>query len=245
MLQFTASNPYPLLNKKSLVETELKRHSRAADKWLGLRTELIEVELAARGCRLPASNSCGEHQELWFGLDIQNLLTPYALIRYFLHLVSPEKTQKIIDLGAAYGRMAFVIARHYPEVHFVGYEYVGERVLEGRRVLTQRGLSNVRLEHVDLASSEFVPEPADIYFIYDYGKLKSVEKTIYDLKKISKNRAIQIVARGKRCPALIKERHPWLRCLIEFDRVAVFGTEWYVEPSQLRTRFDLSNQELT
>ena len=42
--------------------------------------------------------------------------------------------KKVVDLGAGYGRMGLVIAKHYPTLSFWGVEYVAERVAEGNRV---------------------------------------------------------------------------------------------------------------
>ncbi len=210
MIKFEASSPYPLCDYV-YSESEAKAHAALVDAWLGLQTASIEVRLAQQGCRLRAPHASGEKQELWFGLEVQQLLTPYVEIRSLLSKLEPQRGSTIVDLGAAYGRMGFVIGREYPGVNFVGYEYVGERVSEARRVLAKLRYDGISIEHADLASAEFEPVAADVYFLYDYGTPKAIEKTLHDLRRLSKSRPITLVARGRHCRYLIETRHPWLQ----------------------------------
>jgi hypothetical protein len=237
MIPFSAAQPFPLVD----CLTDAKTHARKVDDWLGLDTEAIERALILKGCRKPAPASCGERQELWLGLDVQDLLTPYLDLRQLLHELQPKPGETIVDLGAAYGRMAFVLGRHYPGTSFVGYEFVGERIEEGRRALERAGFDTktglLRLEHADLASRSFVPQPADIYFLYDYGTMKSVEKTLHDLRKIAATRVCRIVARGRHCRALISARHPWLEASVERGRATIYRT---VDRSSATTEQELS-----
>ena len=107
--------------------------------------------------------------------------------------------------------MAFVIERHFPEMSFVGFEYVGERVTEARRALTAFGAVRSRVDHVDLTSSSFKMPAADVYFIYDYGTPAAIEKTLYDLRRATRGRVVTIVARGRVCRYAIESRHgAWL-----------------------------------
>lgn len=211
MVHFSPSDPFPLVDLTKHTQSELRAHSARVDRWLGLRTLEIEGQLAERGCRERAPSSCGESQELWLGLDVQALLTPYCEIRAILERLRPNAGDTVIDLGAAYGRMAFVIERHFPGVRFVGYEYVGERAREGRRAFNGAGLKRSRLEHADLAAGDFQPEDAQIYFIYDYGTPKAIEKTLYDLRRRSQESPAFVVCRGRHSRYLISNRHPWLK----------------------------------
>ncbi len=227
MVSFVPSDPFPLINLERHTLAELKTHAAAVDAWLGLRTDLIERELASYGSRARAPRSCGEHQQLWFGLDVQALMTPYCEIRALLERLQPRAGECIVDMGAAYGRMAFVVERHFREVEFVGYEYVGERVHEARRTFSLHRLKRSRIEHVDLASPDFSLAEAQIYFIYDYGSPKAIEKSLHDLRRLAGRmagsesgrdsgrefggRPLTVVGRGRHCRYLIAQRHPWLR----------------------------------
>lgn len=208
MIPFHPSQPFPPLEPDSQSVADAQAHAAAADRWLGLRTQDVERILREKGSRRPAPESSGEKQELWFGLDVKSLLTPYCEIRALLDRLAPRPGQTIVDLGAAYGRMAFVIARHFPGVRFRGYEYVGERVDEGRRAIARAGIRDVRLDHADLAVT--TPEAADFYFIYDFGTPKTIEKALYDIRRHAEQRAPVVIARGRHCRALIDARHPWL-----------------------------------
>jgi protein-L-isoaspartate O-methyltransferase len=211
MMMFHPSHPFPLLDEGAYSYAESQANAETADKWLGLQTSKVESVLSERGCFSRAPNANQDHQQLWIGLATQNLLTPYLEIRRILKLLNPQPGQLIADLGAAYGRMAFVVGHHYPNVHFVGYEFVGERLKEGARCLTRLGYKNVRMQHADLSSKDFAPAEADYYFIYDYGKPKAIEKTLYDLRRIAELKSIRVVARGKACQSAIASRHSWLK----------------------------------
>jgi SAM-dependent methyltransferase len=210
MLQFHPNAPFPITAPGRHTKTEIAAHSSSVDEWLGMRVSAVETKLDREGCRMPPPNSSGEMQRLWFGLDPQELLTPYIELRFVLEKIAPKRGQTVVDLGAAYGRMAFVLARHFPDVDFVGYEYVGERILEARRAFERIDSKRVRLDHSDIAAHDFAPADADFYFIYDYGSDKALMKTLYDLRQIAARRRISIVARGRRSRYLIESQHLWL-----------------------------------
>ncbi len=217
MITFQPANPFPLLpDLEARSISEMRAHSGSVDKWLGLRTLEIERTLAIAEHRLRSPrDSSGETQELWLGLDVQALLTPYVELRWLFERFHLRPGQTVVDLGAAYGRMGFVLARHHRGVRFIGYEYVGERVEETRRCFNAFAVDaysrrELVMEHADLASETFRPADADLYFIHDYGNLKAIEKTLYDLRRIARTRTLSLVGRGRHCRYLIDARHPWL-----------------------------------
>jgi hypothetical protein len=212
ILKFLASDPFPLVQGREPTEIEAQSHAAQTDAWLGLRVSETEGRLNAQGSRQRAPARSGEHQQLWFGLEEQKLLTPYTDIRSVLDFIGPLAPESIIvDLGAAYGRIGFVVQRHHPEVFFIGYEYVGERVEEGRRCLRAQGCDRSRLEHADLTSPRFRLEAAQVYFIYDYGTPSAIEKTLYDLRKASLQKPFVLIGRGRHCRYMIESRHAnWL-----------------------------------
>ncbi len=216
MVKFETRDPFPMLPLGSFSRTEAGAHAANADRWLGLKVDAIELTLLNDGSRRPAPQTSGTHQQLWFGLDTRDLQTPYLEIRNILesHLDCTQ-AQRVVDLGAAYARMAFVIERHFPQTYFRGFEYVGERVLEARRCLVNFGARRSQIDHVDLTSQQFKIPLADIYFIYDYGTPAAIEKTLHDLKRVALQRTssapMTIVARGRVCRYAIESRHAtWL-----------------------------------
>lgn len=211
MIKFEARDPFPLL--PSFTKSEALAHGAECDAWLGIHVEQIEARLAALGSVKPAPASSGEHQQLWFGLAPRDLQTPYVELRSILESVIPRgRASAVVDLGAAYGRMAFVIARHFTQTTFTGFEYVGERVFESRAALSRfQDSARVRMEHVDLTSPLFQLPLADIYFIYDYGTPAAIEKTLHDLRRVTNGRHVTIIARGRVCRYAIESRHGfWL-----------------------------------
>jgi hypothetical protein len=183
--------------------------SEHTDRWLGLETALTEQALSGSDARQPGT-------QLWIGLPVQAMLTPYSELLQILEDLAPAPGQTVIDLGAGYGRMGFVIARHYPEVHFVGYELAAPRVREGLRCFQNQGLSPSRIQllHADISAASFTPPSADYYFIYDYGTRDAIQKTLEDLRTLASSRPITVVGRGRATRDTIERRHPWLSQVI-------------------------------
>ena len=211
MVRFERRDPFPFKDEGTYSKSEAKAHAREVDAYLGLRIDAIESRLNQAGSKRPAPDASGDHQQLWFGLDPQDLLTPYLELRSTLEAVSVLRgSGHVVDLGAAYGRMGFVIERHFPAMSFTGYEYVGERVLEGAEALNRFGAKRSRLEHADLTSRGFKLPTADVYFIYDYGTPTAIERTLFALKKLAETREVLIVARGRHSRYAIESKHRWL-----------------------------------
>jgi hypothetical protein len=218
MIRFESANPFPKVDVRQHSLTEARAHSICVDRWLGLRVEEIERQLALSGSRARPTNSHGEFHTLWFGLDAQLLLTPYVELREIFSRLDPRPGETVVDLGAAYGRAGFVLGRHHVGVRFIGYEYVGERVAEGNRGLKKFlpdvfAAGEAELIHADLSAPELSLCEADYYFIYDFGTHKAIDKTLFALRRQSLKRRIQLVARGRHCRYLIDNRHPWLEAL--------------------------------
>jgi hypothetical protein len=211
---FDPSTPFPVVDE-NFTYHQAQVHSEHVDQWLGLDTVKIEWSLDEKGCRSRAPNTEGDKQELWIGLATKSLLTPYSEIRFILNHLNPGPGTTVVDLGAAYGRMGFVIGRHYPKVKFIGYEFVGERVNEGLRCLKPFQFPLIELIHADLSVPDFTPAMAEFYFIYDFGNPKVIEKTLHDLRRIAREKAIVVVGRGRSSRDLIERRHPWLSDVIK------------------------------
>lgn len=195
-LEFDPADPFPLLDPSSHTYTEAQEHAAAADRWLGLDVEGVEA-------RLPRDSLRDTGHQLWVDLPVRSMLTPYTELRWLLARLEPAPGSTVVDLGAGYGRMGFVIARHHPGVTFVGYEYVASRVEEA-------GRCGARLECADLAAPDFRPVPAEVYFLYDYGTRDAIEKTLEDLRRIARQRALIVAARGRASRDAIDRGHPWL-----------------------------------
>lgn len=197
MIEFSPEDPFPLVTGVSYQDEQA--HAALVDRWLGLRVDEIERSLAG------GAGAAGSRDRYWIGLPSRALLTPYTELRAMLARL--DSFGRVVDLGAGYGRMGFVIARHFPRVDFLGVEVVEARVTEGARALREFGAGG-RLVQGDLESID-VPE-ADTYFIYDFGSDRAIEKTLQDLRARASWAPVTVVGRGGATRDAIDKRHPWL-----------------------------------
>lgn len=223
-LKFDPSNPFPAVTYDELSYQEAQSYSVTVDEWLGFQTESVEKKLlTSQDYKVQADRDIPV--QFWRGLPVQALQTPYTEIRWILNLLNPKENETVVDLGCGYGRMAFVMGLHYPDVNFIGYELVAERVNEGNRVLKNFAYPRARILTQDLTDPAFSPAVAEHYFIFDFGSAAAVDKTLEDLKKIAREKSIQVVARGRYIRHRIYQSHPWLASIHEpqaFDTFTVF-----------------------
>lgn len=210
MISFDPLDLFPLLDTNY---AEAQEHARNVDSYLGLQIDSVESRF----------EKPKEDVQYWIGLPAQALLTPYTEIRQILKEVNPQPNQHIVDLGAGYGRMAFVIGRHYPEVRFTGYEVVAERVQEAKRCLDQFSYSNVQMLQQDLVEKNFQLPEADIFFLYDFGSRTAIEKIMEDLKTLAKKKSVTVIGRGRLSRDTIERSHPWLSQVREPKHFAHFS----------------------
>ncbi|UOF00043.1 class I SAM-dependent methyltransferase [Bdellovibrio reynosensis] len=201
MIPFNPHDPFPLLDLDQYSYQEAQEHAALVDHWLGFKLEEVEKEIS----------KSHEGQQNWSHLSVQAFQTPYVELRNILEILKASSPSHVVDLGCAYGRMAFVIAEHYPQLNFTGYELEPLRVQETNRVLHQKYKeSEAQIIAADLSLPDFTPPAADVYFIFDYGSEAAVKKTLNDLKLIALQKPIVVVGRGRLTRFLIHKEHPWL-----------------------------------
>lgn len=183
--------------------TEAKRHSELLDQHLGYKCEAVEKELIEKSKKL-------EGKQLWIGLDIQALQTPHSEVVEMIHEIRPKPKDCWIDLGAGYGRVGIVLGFLQKEVHFVGYEYLHERVNEGNRVFEKWHLKNASLIQADLTSSALNFEEGDVFFIYDFGSRLDIYSVLEKIRSVAKKKPISVIARGRGIKNWILIDFPWL-----------------------------------
>ncbi len=193
--------------------------SDEVDRRLGLEIGPIEEMLLARARALRPSGTMASFGEVlhaghqtWVGLDPQVLNTPYHELLELVAGLALRPDDLVIDLGAGYGRLGFVLHALHPRVRFLGHELVRERVDEGNRVLRLHGCTNAELMVQDLTSLEFLPPVAQFYFLYDYGKVEHIRRTLKQLAAIADHSRFTVIARGKGSRSIIDLEHPWLSC---------------------------------
>ena len=199
---FDENNLFPLVGA-DLSYSEAQKHSALVDAALGLAMDEIEIRIATK--------NAAQDQNLWYGLPTQTLLTPYTELRQILEQLKLQPGERIVDLGAAYGRLGFVVAKHATGVAFTGYEMVPERVVEGERCFRAHALPpEIQLLEADLSAADFKPLIADAYFLYDYGSRRAIDKTLQDLAEIRSQGRFRVVGRGRAVRDAIERKFPWL-----------------------------------
>lgn len=211
---FDQNDPYPLLELNACTYREAQEHATLVDEWLGLKTHQTESTLA----------QSVSDQELWIGLPVTALLTPYIELRQMLNLLHLKSGDTVVDFGAAYGRMGFVIGAHYPKVRFLGYELVQERVTEGERCLRLKGYADsAQMICVNIDSPEFVLPEAEIYFIYDFSHRAAIDRLLLKLQDQAKRRLVTVVARGRSSRDAIDHGMPWLSQVVSPEHYQNFS----------------------
>ncbi|MFN7133712.1 MAG: SAM-dependent methyltransferase, partial [Myxococcales bacterium] len=149
------------------------------------------------------------------------LQTSYEDLQAAFEALAPRAGETLVDLGSGYGRVGFFLAVRHPEVKFVGYEIVKERVVESRRIAEALGVSDrVRFEEADMAAPEFRPERAALYFAYDPMNERHYAKLLADLEAVAREVPYRLAAFEGRGRFLATLRSvPWLRPVKELPSV--------------------------
>ncbi len=200
MFEFNPADPFPHLPLEPSSYPAAKRHAAMADRWLGIEVEKVEAKI-----RDP-----GDGQQRWLDRHPSIFLTPYVELRAWLEQLRPEAGSAVVDLGAGYGRLGFVLARHFPECRFLGFELVPERVKEAAKALERFGAGRASMLQADISDPSWKPPVAEIYFIYDYGTREAISKTLGDLRELARGHGIQVVGRGRAVRDCVEKDHPWL-----------------------------------
>lgn len=206
MVSFDKDNPFPRLGVHSYSRPEIMHHAQLADEFLGLRVHEIEQKLSHE----KPSHYFAPDKQMWIGLPSETLLTPYLELSESLYRLNLPEASRIVELGCAYARLAFVVAYNYPSFHYIGFEAVYERIEEGRRCLKKLHSTHYELHCEDISRSDFKIPPADCYFIYDYGHRLAIEKSISELRDIARTQPILVVGRGRGIRDEIERKEAWL-----------------------------------
>lgn len=178
-----------------------KRHiSSQIDLSLGLRIKQIEEILQAQAKEIVPGSLFDQwgpalHQgaQTWVGLDFQVLQTTYHDLKTIFQTIKPKPFEKIVDLGAGYGRIGIFLHQFYPKCEFLGLELVPERVTESNRLLKILRSDKKNMVVSDLSQIEELPE-GDIFFIYDFGSVTHIKK-ILELLKTTPRRLLVVKGR--------------------------------------------------
>ncbi len=188
-----------------------RQHAALLDKKLGFRIKRVENKLNQKYRQYDLSMSCGQQKdyfpdtEAWIGLDPDILQTPYCDILSALSFVKAQEfvVKNIVDIGAAYGRVAFVKEALFPEAQFIGFEVVKKRQQEAQRVYDSHQMETSKILYQDVLEADFELPKSSIYFIYDFSESSDVS---YILEKIIEvnDESIFLIAHGDRTLRLLE-----------------------------------------
>jgi hypothetical protein len=122
------------------------------DRWWGLRISEVEWNLSRQtgASGSAASLTPPDQQRTWIGFRPSTFLTPYAELDQIVQASACGPGSRWIDLGAGYGRLAWVLEAYEVGHEFLGLEVVSERVQEGRSAMETCGLNRSQLLQQDL-----------------------------------------------------------------------------------------------
>ena len=210
-MRFDPSDPFPLIDNLSVDYEVVKKHAAQVDEWLGLQTESTERAIVSNGDLQSSLRASVEgRREFWVGKSVQTFSTPYTELRMMLEDVRHEAHDTIVDLGSGYGRMAHVVARHFPGTIFRGFEMVRERHEEAKRVIRLQRLKDAFVECGDVTKIDLASLESNLFFLYDFGSREDVETLAENLKILGSCKKLTVIARGGRSRDIIEKRHPWL-----------------------------------
>jgi precorrin-6B methylase 2 len=139
--------------------------------------------------------------QTWVGLDFQILQCTYHDLKILFKTIKPGPNDKIVDLGAGYGRMGIFLHWYYPNTNFLGLELVKERVIEANRIYKSLNCNKKLMIESDLSKLKELPE-GDVYFIYDFGSEEHIKK-ILELLLLESSKIL--IVKGRICHNLIKK----------------------------------------
>lgn len=143
--------------------------------------------------------------QTWVGLDFQILQVTYHDMKIIFDTIKPKAHEKVVDLGAGYGRMGIYLHWYHPQTHFLGIELVPERVNEANRIYHKMQLQNKEMIIGDLSKLEQIPD-GDYYFIYDFGSEEHLKKILNQLRAL---KGKILVVKGRICHNLMRKDPAW------------------------------------
>lgn len=239
-MKFDPKNPFPSVDPESISYEEVKAHAREFDAWLGLSLESVEAKVRealatrARDEALAVSEAISDTSEMsitrefWLSKPVDTFMTPYWDLDYMLRAAGLAASDLVVDLGAGYARLAFVLALRHPDVGFVGIEKIEARILEASRVFATNPLFRAAprdqyqflaedLRETDLAKmsdplseNTIAVRERTHFLIYDFGSREDIQAVLLKLQALACDQKVIVLARGGRSREIIDREHPWL-----------------------------------
>jgi len=193
---------------EGLSYNEVTEFSCTMDLLLGMDTEGARFRIL----NMPESEvrRIYRDERIFHFLGSQSLLTPYSDLALIFGALGPSCGKLLVDLGTAFGRPGLYAGLCHPELKFIGYDIVLERMCEAQRVVQKLGLAQEKIQffHQDLSDPQFLLPEADYYFCYDPFSESTFRKIVSDLYTISRERQIKVIATHEPCIELFS-RESW------------------------------------
>ena len=152
------------------------------------------------------------------------------ILELFEFVENKYKIQSIVDVGAAYGRAAFVKQAVLPHASFVGYEIVTERAKEANRLFKEFNIKDSIVICKNATKTNLMD--ADLYLIYDFSNETDIHHLLEVLTiKIQKGHNFFIATMGDSAPSVIKsyfEDIYAVKCPISKNSWNLFSSHEYV-----------------
>lgn len=137
-------------------------------------------------------------QERVFAGSGAGVQTPYSTVIRILRRINMSEGAHIVDLGAGYGRVGLLASAWRKDLFFTGFECVGFRVQEARDAAIRVGIDHhVEFICKDLSDKDFQIPSGDVFYLYDPFCAETYERVFAQLRMISKQKRITVVAKGR------------------------------------------------
>lgn len=127
------------------------------------------------------------------GVGVQSSYNTIIMALNFLRL---PQNARLTDLGSGYGRVGLVITLLRPDIKFIGYEFVSNRVDLANSAVKKLGIEKQLFYHQDLSSPEFKIPDAEVYYLFDPFTQETYTHVIAQLNQVAAQRKIMIVTKG-------------------------------------------------
>lgn len=166
---------------------EFQRIDEIIDDFLDLR--VLELYEQMRGWRgTPAEYQAA--QPMLFDHP-HTIYTSYIDFQSALRELRLRPGQRFVDFGMGVGRAAFTLALKHPEVSFVGYEIVKERIELARHVRQLFDFNHLTFIEANMSAEGFQPVEADVYFFY--APAKDIAVILNFLERLSARKDFAVV----------------------------------------------------
>lgn len=188
-------------------------HAKYLDKKLGFKIPKIENRLLQkyRAYYKADDQSNGKRHfkdsQTWIGLHPQALQTPYHDLYQALYLLKDFNIEKIVDIGAGYGRVAFVMKSLFPKASFTGFEILKQRQLEANRLYEKFDLDDCQIHLQNVLEEGFTLPHAQVYFIYDFSELDDICQILDQLSARLGKEDFFLISRGDRTSFLLEKKY--------------------------------------